>query len=420
LKILYIYNLYQQPGGENLWVESEPELMKSRGHGVVTYKRDNREIRNFTAWQKGSLYWRASWSRQSYREVRELIRRHRPDAAHVYNTLALVTPSVYYACRDEGVPVVQTLYNYRLVCPAGTLLRDGRICEECIDHSLWRSVRYRCYRHSAVQTASVARMLDSHRRRGTWTQAVTAYIVPTDFMRRKFVQGGLPAGKIVVKPNFHEPDPGLRESADGSALYIGRLTREKGVDTLLTAWAQMPNAPLLRIVGDGPLREQLAERVARESGGNIEILGPRPHGETVAYLKKASLLILPSEWYEGFPHVILEAFACGVPIVASRIGTLPDIIQDGTTGLLFEPGQPADLAAKVTWMIGHEDETRRMVQNGRGAYECEYTADRNYDRLLDIYQGAIEGRIAELAGAESREAIRPPFPEGALWRKASP
>lgn len=400
MRILYTYNLYQEAGGENLWVESEPALMKTRGHPVITYKRDNREIVDFSIWQKGSLFWRASWSQQSYSEVRELIRRERPEVAHVYNTLPLVTPSVYYACRDEGVPVVQTLYNYRLVCPAATLLRDGRVCEECLNHSLLRSIRYRCYRNSAIQTASVARLLYSHRNRGTWREAVTAYIVPTEFMRRKFIQGGLPAEKVIVKPNFHEPDPGLRESSDGSVLYIGRLTQEKGVRTLLAAWARMENAPRLRLIGDGPLRKELELQARKEGRGKIDILGPRPHSETVSYLKKAKALVLPSEWYEGFPHVILEAFACGVPIVASRIGTLADIIEDRETGLLFEPGRPEDLAAKVMWMIENQAESRRIGQNGRRAYECEYTADRNYQRLVAIYGGAIEGRVAELAGAE--------------------
>lgn len=398
MRILYIYNLYQQSGGENLWVGSEPELMGSRGHTVVTYKRDNREILDFHFWQKGSLLWQASWSEQSYREVRDLIRRERPEVAHVYNTLALVTPSVYYACREEGVPVVQTLYNYRLVCPGASLLRDGHICEECIDHSLWRGVRHACYRGSSLQTASLAWMLHSHRRRGTWTDTVTAYIVPTPFMRQKFIQGGLPGDKIVVKPNFHEPDPGLRESADGSALYIGRLTPEKGLRTLLAAWSQMQDAPHLRIIGDGPLREELEASAAREGHGKIEMLGPRSHSETLAYLKKASFLVLPSEWYEGFPHVILEAFACGVPIVASRIGTLADIIKDGETGLLYEPGQPADLAAKITWIAKNENECHHMAQNARRVYKTEYTADRNYERLMAIYGAAVEGRIAELAG----------------------
>ncbi|OLC95798.1 MAG: glycosyl transferase family 1 [Acidobacteria bacterium] len=403
MKILYIYNLYQQPGGENHWVESEPQLMEAHGHAVVLYKRDNSEIRDFSWWQKGALLWQAGWSRQSFREVRSLLRRERPDVAHVYNTLALVTPSVYYACRDEGVPIVQTLYNYRLVCPAGSLLRKGRICEECIDHSLWRSVRYGCYRNSRVQTAAVAGMLYRHRRRATWSQMIDAYLVPTEFMRRKLIEGGLPADKIVVKPNFHEPDAGLREASDGSALYVGRLTEEKGLRVLVAAWKQMKSPPRLRLIGDGPLREEL-ERAAGVSRGGIEVLGQRSQAETMEYLKKAALVVLPSAWYEGFPHVILEAYACGIPILASRIGTLADVIEDGVTGLLAEPGDPAELAKKVRWIIENESAARQIGLNGRRAYETLYTAERNYLHLMAIYQRAIETRLVSICSQVASQA----------------
>jgi glycosyltransferase involved in cell wall biosynthesis len=340
--------------------------------------------------------------------------------AHVHNTLALVTPSVYYACQDEGVPVVQTLYNYRLICPVGSLLREGRICEECINHSLWRSVRYGCYRNSRVQTAAVAGMLYRHRRRATWSQMIDAYLVPTEFMRRKLIEGGLPAVKIVVKPNFHEPDPGLRETSDDSALYVGRLTEEKGLRILVAAWKRMEHPPRLRIIGDGPLREEL-EQVAGMSQGCIEILGQRSHAEAMEYLKKAAFVVLPSAWYEGFPHVILEAYACGVPILASRLGTLADVIEDGVTGLLFEPGQSADLAAKVLWMVGHETAARQIGLNGRRTYETLYRAEQNYQRLQAIYQGVIETGLAGIRSGVPGEA-QPNYTacDGSAERAATP
>jgi glycosyltransferase involved in cell wall biosynthesis len=398
MKLLYIYNLYQHSGGENQWVQSEPDLFKARGHDVVTYRRDNCEINAFSLWKRASLFWESAWSRESYEAVRTLIRRERPDVAHVYNTLALVTPSVYYACHEEGVPVVQTVYNYRLLCPAANFLRNGRVCEDCVRHSLWRSVAHGCYRNSRLQSAALARTLHSHRHRGTWNQVVDVYIVPTEFMRTKLIEGGLPAAKIVVKPNYHEPDPGVRVASDGSALYVGRLTPEKGVRTLLSAWQMLGLPPRLRLVGDGPLREELEETVGRNPQCEIELLGTRPHHEVIEHLKTAAFLILPSEWYEAFPHVILEAFACGVPIVASRIGTLPDVIQDGINGLLFEPSQAADLAAKVKWVVSHPEDARRIAMNGRTEYETKYTADRNYEHLLGIYRrvaGLGSDRLAQ-------------------------
>jgi glycosyltransferase involved in cell wall biosynthesis len=401
MKILYIYNLYQQSGGENQWVQSEPDLFKARGHDVVVYRRDNNEIHDFSFWKRASLFWKSAWSRESYEAVRALIRRERPDVAHVYNTLALVTPSVYYACHEEGVPVVQTVYNYRLLCPAANFLRNGRVCEDCVQHSLWRSVAHGCYRDSRLQSAALAWTLQSHRRRDTWNEIVDLYIAPTEFMRCKLIEGGLPAAKIVVKPNYHEPDPGLRVASDGSALYVGRLAPEKGVRTLLAAWQMLDRPPRLRVVGDGPLREELEETVARMPlGGGIELLGTRPHHEVIELLKAAAFLILPSEWYEAFPHVILEAFACGAPIVASRIGTLPDVIQDGVNGVLFEPSQAADLAAKVKWIVSHPDDARLIAMSARADYETKYTADRNYERLLGIYR--------RVAGCSSDRPAREP------------
>jgi glycosyltransferase involved in cell wall biosynthesis len=398
MKLLYIYNLYQQSGGENQWVQSEPDLFRARGHDVAIYRRDNSEIRDFSLWKRTALFWESAWSQESYEAVRALIRRKRPEVAHVYNTLALVTPSVYYACHEEGVPVVQTVYNYRLLCPAANFLRNGRICEDCVQHSLWSSVAHGCYRDSRLQSAALAWALHSHRRRGTWDTIVDAYIAPTEFMRTKLIEGGLPATKIVVKPNYHEPDPGVRVASDGSALYVGRLSPEKGVRTLLTAWQMLDRPPRLCVIGDGPLRAELEETVARNSQGGIELLGMRPHHEVLEHLKAAAFLILPSEWYEAFPHVILEAFACGVPILASRIGTLPDVIQDHINGLLFEASQAADLAAKVKWIVSHPDDAQRIARNGRAEYETKYTADRNYERLIGIYRrvaGLSSDRLAQ-------------------------
>jgi glycosyltransferase involved in cell wall biosynthesis len=403
MKLLYLYNLYQQSGGENLWVQSEPELLRARGHEVVIHRRDNREIQGFPLWRKAALFWRARWSQESYDAVRALIRRERPDVAHVYNTLVLLTPSIYYACRDEGVPVVQTVYNYRLLCPAGTFLRRGAICEDCVSHSLWRSVRHGCYRESGVQSAALAWSLDSHRRRGTWSDMVDLYLTPTEFMRRKLVEGGLPAAKIVVKPNFHDPDPGLRQASDGGALYVGRLTPEKGVHTLLAAWRVLgAAAPRLSVIGDGPLRAEV-ETAAAGARGAIEVLGMRPHDDVIARIKRAAFLVLPSEWYEAFPHVILEAFACGVPIIASRIGTLADVIRHGKNGVLFRPGDARDLAANIQWMVSHPGEAAELGMAGRAEFELEYTAQRNYHRLQEIYQNLAQTN--RFAPAFDRERV---------------
>jgi glycosyltransferase involved in cell wall biosynthesis len=390
MKVLYIHNLYQKTGGEDLWFDSEPNLLKSYGQSRVVYQRDNRELEHYSIWQKASLFWQASWSERSFQDVAEIIRLERPDLAHVYNTQALVTPSVYYACQQADVPVVQTLPNYRLLCPAGSLSRNERICEECVDHSLWRAVRHRCYRDSAIQSASAAWMIYSHGRRGTWAKAVDAYLVATEFMRRK-LSSRLPTDKIFVKPIWHEPDPGLRQRSDGFALFIGRLTAEKGVRTLLKAWSVLTGPPL-RIVGDGPLRQEVEAVVESRTDGLIKALGFRPHNQVIEELKRAAFLVLPSEWYEALPHVILEAYACGVPIIASRIGTLAEVIHDRRTGLLYKPGDQTDLASKVSWLMRHPEEGAKMGLAGRAEYEAKYTGHRNYQLLMEIYAKVLADR----------------------------
>lgn len=391
MKILYIYNLYQQSGGENLWFDSEPTLFRNHGHQVAVYKRDNREIEQYSMRQKISLFWQAAWSSRSYAEVSEIIRAERPHLAHVYNTLALITPSVYYACQQAGVPVVQTLYNYRLLCPGGSLTRDEHICEDCLEHSLWRAVRHGCYRNSRIQSAAAAWMIYSHERRGTWSRAIDAYLVPTEFMRKKLSRR-IPAEKIFVKPNWHEPDPGPREKHDGFGLYIGRLALEKGVRTLLRAWSTLQESLRLKIIGDGPLRSEIEATADSHPGKSLEYLGPLPHDQVIEQLKRAAFLIVPSEWYEGFPHVILEAYACGVPVVASRLGTLADIVSDHCTGLLYRPGDAADLCAKAEWLMRHPEETVKMGALARKEYEAKYTGEQNYELLLKIYSTVVANR----------------------------
>lgn len=392
VKILYIYNLYQQSGGENLWFESEPDLLRKHGHTVFVYKRDNCDIAQRSSWGKASLLWEASWSERSYRDVQNIIEQKHPDLAHVYNTLALVTPSVYYACWRSRVPVVQTLYNYRLLCPSGTLLRSGRVCEECMDYSPWRAVRHGCYRSSRLQSAAVAWMLHTHRKRKTWSEAIDAYLVPTEFMRQKFIAGGLPANKLVVKPNFHDPDPGPPEHSEGFALFIGRLAIEKGLRTMLRAWLALEQPPLLRIIGDGPIRDEVEAYARARGDGRIEVHGSLRHEQVIEQLKRAEFLLLPSEWYEGFPHVILEAYACGVPVIASRIGTLADVVHDGRTGLLFERGNPEDLASTVRWLLAHPNERTAMAVAARAEYETRYRGETNYTLLTNIYSSVIASR----------------------------
>jgi len=372
MKILLVHNSYQQHGGEDTVVEQERQLLERAGHGVAVYQRSNHEIQDCSAVGRLQLPGRAVWATDSRREIVQLISQHQPEVVHVHNTFVVVSPSIYSACQEAQIPVVQTLHNYRLLCPAATFFRDGHVCEECVDHSLWRGIRYGCYRDSRLQTATVALMLAIHRHRGTWTQDVNCYIALTEFVRRKFVEGGLPEDKIFVKPNFVHPDPGADREDHGRAgyaLFVGRLSPEKGVHTLLAAWQRLHSRIPLLIIGDGPQRAELEAEAQHLGLSGVQFRGFLPRAETLSVIKAARFLLVPSGWYETFGLTIVEAFACATPVICSRLGVMPEIVEEGRTGLHFTPGDPDDLAAKAEWAWSRPERMRAMGKEARTEYK---------------------------------------------------
>jgi glycosyltransferase involved in cell wall biosynthesis len=397
VRILVAHNAYQHRGGEDAVVEAEARLLAEHGHAVIRYQRNNDELRNGGGFSLRAGF-EAVWASRSYREVEALIAKEKPDVAHFHNTLALISPSAYYACHEQGVPVVQTLHNYRLLCPSATLMRVGRVCEACLGRSVpWPGMVHACYRDSRAATAAVAGMLAVHRAIGTWRGKVDVYVALTEFARRKFIEGGLPAERIVVKPNFVSPDPGLKQGACEYALYVGRLTEEKGPRVLLKAWARLDGHVPLRIVGDGPLREELTGQVGAMGLTGTELLGLVSSEKIAGLLHGARFLVFPSVWYEGFPLTIAEAFACGVPVIASRLGSVAEIVADGKTGLHFTAGDDADLAAKVEWAWTHPNEMEGMGRAARREFEEKYTSAANCKRLMEIYELAMGRPASETA-----------------------
>lgn len=392
MKIVLVHNFYREAGGEDAVVEQERRLLERAGHDVILYHRSNHEIEGLSILGQISLAKRCIWAKDTQRQFAQLLARENPDLVHVHNTLVMISPSVYGACRDRGIPVVQTLHNFRLMCPAATFQRDGKVCEECVDHSLWRSVYHGCYRDSRPATATVALMLAFHRRLGTWNKLVDCYIALTEFSRNKFIAAGLPADKIVVKPNFLDPDPGEREQHGAYALFVGRLSPEKGISTLLQAWEHVPEHCALHIVGGGPQRESLEAQAKKRRLASTTFRGYLSHEETIAEMKGAQFLIMPSVWYEGFPVSVAESFACGTPVICSRLGGMEEIVTDGRTGLHFTPADSEDLAAKVKWTWTHPLEMEEMGREARAEYKAMYTAERNYEMLMEIYTKAIAAR----------------------------
>ncbi len=384
MKVLVVHNFYQQPGGEDRCLEAEVAMLRANGHEVVQYTADNDAIDGMSRLAAAA---RTVWSRPAARDVRALIRAHRPAVAHFHNTFPLVSPAAYYACHAEGVPVVQTLHNFRLLCPNALFFRDGRVCEDCLGRAVpWPGVVHGCYRGSRAATAAVAAMLAAHRALGTWRDKVDVYVALTEASRQKFIAGGLPADKLAVKPNFLDSDPGPGTGAGGYAVFVGRLSAEKGVGTLLTAWHALAGEVPLKVVGDGPL----ADRVAAAAAGNpgVEWLKSQPPDAVYRLIGGAAFLVLPSECYENFPRVAVEAMALGTPVIASRLGAMAEVVADGRTGLHFEPGDAAALAAAVRRLRDDPAARGRMRQAARREYEERYTAEANHDALMAIYDRA--------------------------------
>ena len=389
MKILLVHNSYQQPGGEDRVYALERQLLESQGHEVITYHRTNSELNGYSALQRLLAAPKVVWAKDTHQQLSQLLQREKPQLVHVHNTFLQISASIFDACREEGVPVVQTLHNFRLMCPAANFFRDGKICEDCREYSLWRSVRHACYRDSSVATALVAIMLVANRRHGIWNNSVANFIALTEFSRKKFAEGGLPVEKIVVKPNFVSPDPGEKDEIGEGAVYVGRLSPEKGLVTLLQAWRRLRSPVPLWIVGDGPLRGKLEQMALELNLPQVTFMGRVSPKEAQSAIKCAQVLILPSQCYENFPLTIIEALACGTPVICSRLGAMQEIVTDRETGLHFTAGDPEDLAEKVEWTWSHPRETRDMGKAARRAYERRYTAPINYASLMDIYRRAM-------------------------------
>ena len=394
MRILIAHNHYRQPGGEDAVVKSEFELLKMFGEDVRLYERNNDDWEN-ASWR---VKWQAArdtvWSRSSYDDFRRTLKDFRPDVVHFHNIFYALSPSVYQACRDEGVSVVQSLHNFRLMCANGLFFRQGRVCEDCLPHRRWQGILHRCYHNSVLVTGAVVRMMDVHWSRGTWLNQVDRFVTATDFTRQKYATAGIPAEKIAVKPNFVYPDPGYRREENGGALFVGRLSGEKGVGTLLDAWDNTMPLPLT-VIGGGPEEEHLKSEAARRGLKNVDFPGYVSPEEYDRRMRRAAVLIVPSVCYENFPRIVAEAFAYGVPVLASRLGSLAEIIEDNQTGRFFEPGQPRDLAGQVRWFADHPGETHHMGRRARDVFEKTYSAEENYRRLKDIYQSVIPAKRSD-------------------------
>jgi glycosyltransferase involved in cell wall biosynthesis len=403
MKILLAHNYYgsSAPSGENEVFKEESQLLRQRGHTVLELTRNSDEIRNRGILGSIQGAFSTPWNPFSKRDAEKLINQENPDIFHIHNTFPLISPAVFYGTGRSRTAIVLTLHNYRIHCAAGIPLRSGKPCVECINQqSVLPAIRYRCYRGSLPATIPMTAMIWLHRRLGTWPNRVDAFIAFTKFQKDALCVGGLPRERIFVKPNFYPDPPEPLEWAgrDDKILFIGRLGIEKGCHILLGAWRNWgSDAPLLEVIGAGPERLKLEEIVIREGlGEKVVFRGQLSFKEVQENLRRAKLLLFPSLCFEGFPMVILEAYAHGVPVAASRLGSMPYMIEEGLTGTLFEAGSPDDLLSKVKSAWAMPQNLSAWGAAARKKFDEEYTADVNYRILMQIYEEAIEHRKKKL------------------------
>ena len=389
LRILVVHNRYQVRGGEDSVVAQEVASLRRAGQAVETLFFDNATIR--TGWDRLRTAYEAPYAPRGIATVVDAVRAFRPDVVHAHNVFPQVSPGMHAAVRAEGVATVQTLHNFRVTCANGILMRESRPCEDCVTGSPYQAVRHACYRGSRLGSLAVARMIDVHRRAGTWTRDVDRFIALTPFARTRFLAAGLPESRIRIKPNGLA-DPGLDPGGPRAGiLFVGRLVPEKGVGTLMAA-ARLTRAPIT-VIGEGPE----AETLGRAPG--LTLLGRQDPAAVRAAMARAAALVVPSHWYEGLPMVIAEAFSLGTPVVAARIGALADLVTEGRTGLLVPPRDPGALAQALDRIVDDPDGARTMGRQARLAYERDWTEDAVTARALAIYREAIATRSAAMPRA---------------------
>lgn len=371
-----VHHRYRVRGGEDQAVDREFALLRSAGHDVELWERDSKEITGVVS--KASAAFEIPYSAQSRDELAAKLAERRPDLVHVHNWFPTFTPSIYDACVAARVPVVQTLHNFRIFCASGLLARDKKPCELCLHGSTRPALKYACYQGSRLSTLALTRMIDQHRANDTWNTKVNAFVALSEFSASKFAEGGIARAKLHVKPNFAFPPAAenLRKP-EGYALYVGRLSQEKGIRTLLRAWEGI-DFPLW-IVGDG-------QKLEIPPGANVRLLGQMPSASVQRIMSRADFLVVPSECYENFPLVVAEAFSLGLPVVASRLGALAEIVRPGENGLLFPPGDAEQLRAEARRLAGDAKLRAMLIEGALASYRGRYTPEKNLEALLNIYR----------------------------------
>lgn len=395
MKILLCHNYYQQPGGESDVFENEVLGLRKMGNDVFLYCRQNAEIDQMSVVKKAGMLFSAYTSNNTYRMVKALVQQKKPDVALVQNVFPLLSPSLYVALADAGVPIVQAVYNYRLVCPSAELYTQGEICERCVQGSTVNSIIHRCYRNSYTQSAWYASIIGLHRALGTFAQQINSFMVPDNFLGAKLAEGGIPSVKIWRNPNpFFVENYKATTKHKGYVLFVGRLVKQKGILTLLEAMKRTASSSQLFVVGQGELAEQVQENIkSAELATRVSWLGPRWGDELTSLIQDSAAVVIPSEWYDNLPMILCRANAMGKPVIASRINGIPEYVFEGKNGFLFQPGNSAELGSLIDKVLGLSAmEYDQLSMESRTFAESELDYSIHYQRLMMEIQNIIGGQ----------------------------
>lgn len=392
MRIILCHNYFRERGGEDQVFEDELELLTSHGHDVTTFVKHNDDLEGTVQTLKVALT--TPWNRSSSHELGDLVREKGADVVHFHNWLPQISPAAFYGARKAGAAVVVTLHNYRWICPKGILFRDGKVCEDCVGKTVpLPAVRHGCYHESKAGSAAVATTLGLHNVMNTTDRAVDAYIALSEFARNKLTESAIPPARVHLKPNFLTSDPGEGAGEGGFAMYLGRLSPEKRIDTLLEAWRQLGGTIPLKVFGGGPLAGLVQEAAANDAA--IQYMGFVPNDEVIRQLGEARALVFTAGSYEGQPKTVVESFAKGTPVIASKLGSIEDLVEDGVTGWHVNPGDASDLARVVRDVFAAPGDLASLRRSIREHYLESFTPEANHARLIEIYEKAVGHRGAD-------------------------
>ncbi|SHK18341.1 glycosyltransferase family 4 protein [Tepidibacter formicigenes] len=385
--VLMAHNYYQVPGGEDTVFHNEVEMLKKNGHKVIKYTRHNDKIKESGIFGKLKLATETVFSFKTYKEVRSLIDKNDIHVVHVHNTLPLISPSIYYAAISKKVPVVQTIHNFRLLCPGATFTKNGHICEDCLSKGLRQSLKNKCYRNSLLQTYIMYFMLKFHKIIGTYNKI--NYITLTEFNKNKILNLVKDDKKVFIKPNFISKKEKTQRNLEDYFIYIGRLDEIKGINFLVNSWKDIDKNIKLYIIGDGPEKENIEKYIKESKINNIKLLGFMDRLSAFEIIEKSRAIIVPSKWYEGFPMTIAESFSLGVPVIGSNIGNIGCIVNDENNGLLFEKDNKQSLKEVVERVFYNKQFNIQLGNNAYNTFLDYYTDEENYNILQNIYSRVV-------------------------------